>query len=142
MAEDSFSSFKNIWLENPSSEYSSLAYQQIEALEESGLISKFEPSPGELFKRGENLFYSYHYQDAINEFNKILDDYDIKALSSNIYSETCFRLGMSYYNMSDYKNAGSWLTVCYEEAPVRSFTHAALFFLGRVHTNLGNNSLG
>ena len=139
-AADSFSSFKNIWLENPSSEYSSLAYQQIEALEESGLISKFEPSPGELFKRGENLFYSYHYQDAINEFNKILDDYDIKALSSNIYSETCFRLGMSYYNMSDYKNAGSWLTTCYEDAPASGITHAALFFLGRVHTNLGNNS--
>jgi len=47
---------------------------------------------------------------------------------------------MSYYNMSDYKNAGSWLTVCYEDAPKSGITHAALFFLGRVHTNLGNNS--
>jgi soluble lytic murein transglycosylase len=137
---DSFSSFKDIWLENPSNEYASLAYRQIEALEESGLISKFVPSPEELFKRGENLFYSYHYQDAINEFNRILDDHDIKALSSNIYSETCFKLGMSYYNMSDYKNAESWLTVCYEEAPESSVTHASLFFLGRAHTNLGNNS--
>jgi len=139
-AADSFSSFKNIWLGHPSSEYSSLAHEGIEALEETGLISKFKPSPEELFQRGENLFYSYYYQDAIDEFNKILDDYDIKALSSNTYSETCFRLGMSYYNMSNYKDAGNWLAVCYEEAPASSITHAALFFLGRVHTNLGNNS--
>ena len=139
-AADSFTIFKNIWLEDPSSEYSSLAYEEIQALEESGLISKFEPSTEELFKRGENLFYNYHYQDAIDEFNKILNGYDVKALSSNIYSEICFRLGMSYYNMSDYKNAGSWLSVCYDDAPASGITHAALFFLGRVHTNLGNNS--
>jgi len=139
-AGDSFTIFKNIWLENPSSEYSSRAYGEIQTLEESGLITKFVPSPEELFKRGENLFYSYYYQDAINEFNKILDDYDIKALSSNIYSETCFRMGMSYYNMSDYKNASNWLTTCYEDAPESSITHAAVFFLGRAHTNLGNNS--
>jgi len=137
---DSSSSFRNIWLENPSSEYSSLAFEEIAALEESGLISKFEPSAEELFKRGENLFYSYYYQDAINEFNKILDGYDIEALSSNIYSETCFRLGMSYYNMLDYKNASSWLTACYEDAPASGVTHMALFFLGRVHTNLDNNT--
>ena len=47
---------------------------------------------------------------------------------------------MSYYNMLDYKNAGSWLTACYEDAPASGVTHMALFFLGRVHTNLGNNT--
>jgi len=139
-AADGFTIFKKIWLENPSSEYSSLAYKEIGVLEESGLISKFQPSPEELFERGENLFYSYFYQDAVNEFIQILNDYDIKALSSNIYSETSFRLGMSYYNMADYKNANKWLTACYEDAPASGITHAALFFLGRAHTNLGNNN--
>ncbi len=57
-----------------------------------------------------------------------------------IYSQTCFRLGMSYYNISDYKNASYWLSVCYEQAPASSVTNSALFFLGRAYTNLGSDS--
>ena len=137
---DSFISLKEIWLEYPSSEYAALAYREIQALEDSGLTTKFEPSAEELFKRGENLFYSYNYQDAIDEFNKIINGYGTKALPSGIYSRTCFRLGMSYYNLSDYKNASYWLSVCYEQAPASSITHSALFFLGRTYTNLDNDS--
>ncbi|HAJ94635.1 MAG TPA: hypothetical protein DCP02_00230 [Actinobacteria bacterium] len=136
---DAFSNLKKIWLEYPSSEYASSAYQQIQELENEDLISAFSPSVEELFARGESLFYYYRYGDAIDQFDEIISGYPENSLTAELYSNTCFRLGMSYYNLFEYGDARKWLSRCYEQNPGSSISHAALFFLGRAYTNLDNN---
>jgi len=138
-AADAFLNLKKIWLEYPSSEYAYPAYQQIQELKEEDLISAFSPSVEELFARGESLFYDYRYSDAIDQFNEIISEYPRNSLSAELYSNTCFRLGMSYYNLFEYGDARKWLSQCYEQTPGSSISHAALFFLGRAYTNLDNN---
>lgn len=137
---DAFTNLKRIWLEYPSSEYAYPAYQQIQVLEDEGFIAAFSPSVEELFARGESLFYDYQYRDAIDQFDGIISGYPRNSLSAELYSNTCFRLGMSYYNLFEYEDARKWLSQCYEQAPGSSVSHAALFFLGRAYTNLDNNA--
>jgi soluble lytic murein transglycosylase len=137
---DAFTNLKRIWLEYPSSEYAYPAYQQIQRLEDEGLITAFSPSVEELFARGESLFYDYQYRDAIDQFDEIISGYPRNSLSMELYSSTCFRLGMSYYNLFEYEDARKWLSQCYEQTPGSSVSHAALFFLGRAYTNLHNNA--
>lgn len=137
--EDAFKNLKKIWLEYPSSEYAPTAYLRIKELEDADIISEFSPSADELFIRGETLFYDYQYNDAINQLNEILDGYSKNSLDVELYSNICFRIGMSYYNLFEYGDAKKWLSQCYDQAPGSSMAHAALFFLGRAYTNLDNN---
>jgi len=135
---DAFLYYQKLWLEYPASEYAGRAYLEIERLENNGAIAKFSPSMEDLYSRGEALFQAYLYQDAVEQFQNLINIYPRNSFTAEIYSNSCFRLGMSYYNMAEYGKALDWLLLCYKEAPSSSIAHAALFFLGRTYTNLDN----
>lgn len=137
---DAFANLKEIWLEYPSSEYAAPAYQKIQELKDKGLVSAFSPSVEELYTRGELLFYDYQYRDTIEQLDKIINEYSRNSFTTELYSNICFRIGMSYYNLFEYGDARKWLAQCYEQTPDSSISHAALFFLGRAYTNLDNNT--
>jgi soluble lytic murein transglycosylase len=138
-ATDAFSGYKKVWLEHPASEYSDISFYDIERMEEEGLITTFLPSAEEVFARGELLFNDYRYRDAIEQFDRIIEEYPSDSYSSELYSSVCFRLGMSYYNIGEYDNAEKWLSVCYGQYPGSACADAAVFFLGRAYTNLDDD---
>ena len=137
---DAFAYYKKIWLQYPESEYAGLAYLDIERLEDEGAITVFSPSFEDLYGRAESLFYSYRYQEAAEQLLGLINGYPRNSFTTEAYANTCFRLGMSYYNINDYDEALDWLMLCYKEGPASSVAHAALFFLGRTYTNLDNNT--
>jgi soluble lytic murein transglycosylase len=137
---DAFSYYKKIWLESPASEYAGRAYLEIERLAEEGSIAAFSPSVEELYSRAEKLFSSYRYQEAIEQLMVLIDGYPRNSFTAGTYAGICFRLGMSYYNMTDYGEALDWLLLCYEEGADTSFADAALYFLGRTYTNLDDDA--
>jgi len=139
-AADAFSFYKRIWLEFPASEYAGDALLEIERLVEEGAIASFSPSLDDLYGRAESLFSSYLYQEAAEQLIELINVYPRNSFTGELYASTCFKLGMSYYNMGEYDDARDWLLLCYEESPASSVAHAALFFLGRAYTNLDNNT--
>ena len=138
--QDAFANYKSIWLDNPESEYAAGAFAAIESLVQRELVPKFSASNDELYKRGEKFFDLYWYESAIQEFNIILDRAASGKADQNIYSNTLFKVGMSYYNLRDYAKAKDYLNQSYKKFPAGGLADDSLYFLGRAETNLDNDA--
>lgn len=135
--ESAFENYKKIWLNFPENEFADDAFKNITSLSDRNLIGPFKPSNEQLYSRGAIFFDLYQYENAIGEFNKIIEAGKNSSLSSALYSKTLFKLGMSYFNLRDYSKSTELLISCYEKFPSESYADDSLYFLGRAFTSLG-----
>ncbi|MCL4417470.1 MAG: tetratricopeptide repeat protein [Actinobacteria bacterium] len=134
--ESAFENYKKIWLNFPENEFADDAINNITSLSDRNLIGPFKPSNEQLYSRGAIFFDLYQYENAIGEFNKIIEAGKNSSLSSALYSKTLFKLGMSYFNLRDYSKSTELLISCYEKFPSESYADDSLYFLGRAFTSL------
>ena len=131
-----FKNYKKIWLSYPDSDYADKASSSITFLVEEKLIEPFTPTYDELYIRGDIFFSLYHYNDALEEFNTILEKSKSETIGSALLAKTLFRTGMCYFNLRDYKTSEEYLNDCYKKFPESGYADDSLYFLGRVYTNL------
>jgi len=137
---EAFDYYRKIWLEQPASDYADQAYADIKRLEDEETVADFSPSLEELYQRAQSLFDAYRYQESADQLLDIINENPRSSFTGQLYADSCFRLGMDYYNMAEYSQARDWLLECYEDEPDSSIAHAALFFIGRAYTNLDSNT--
>ncbi|MBA7558731.1 Cell division coordinator CpoB [subsurface metagenome] len=131
-----FGNYKKIWLNYPLSEYSEIASENLNKLAEDSSIEPFVPTANQIYNRGEIFFGIYHYNNALDEFNRILQGDYLNSLSQELYSKTLFKKGMCYFNLRDYSQSKYYLTLSYEKSPSGSVADDSLYYLGRSLTNL------
>ena len=131
-----FKNYKKIWLSYPASAYADKAISSMTFLVEEKLIGPFAPTYDELYIRGDIFFSLYLYNDALVEFDTILEKSKSETIGSALLAKTFFRTGMCYFNLRDYKTSEEYLTDCYSQFPESSYADDSLYFLGRVYTNL------
>jgi len=131
-----FGNYKKIWLNYPLSEYSEIASENLNKLAEDSSIEPFVPTANQIYNRGEIFFGIYHYNSALDEFNRILQGDYLNSLSRELHSKTLFKKGMCYFNLRDYSQSKYYLTLSYEKSPSGSVADDSLYYLGRSLTNL------
>jgi len=131
-----FENYKQIWLNYPLNEYAEIAWENLNKLAEDSSIEPFIPTANQIYKRGEIFFGIYHYNSALDEFNRILQGDYLNNLSQDLHSKTLFKKGMCYYNLGDYNQAKYYLSLSYEKSPSGSLADDSLYYMGRALTNL------
>ena len=131
-----FENYKEIWLNHPSNEYSEIAWENLNKLSEDSSIEPFIPTANQIYNRGKIFFDIYHYNSALDEFNKILQEDYLNELSPELHSKTLFKKGMCYYNLRDYNQAKYYLSLSYEKSPYGPLADDGLYYFGRSLTNL------
>ncbi|NQT66312.1 MAG: tetratricopeptide repeat protein [Actinobacteria bacterium] len=131
-----FGNYKKIWLNYPLSEYSEIASENLNKLAEDSSIEPFVPTANQIYNRGEIFFGIYHYNSALDEFNRILQGDYLNSLSRELHSKTLFKKGMCYFNLRDYSQSKYYLSLSYEKSPLDSVADDSLYYLGRALTNL------
>jgi soluble lytic murein transglycosylase len=132
--------YKEIWLKYPLSEYSEIAWDSLNRLSEEGSIEPFIPTANQIYSRGEIFFSIYHYNSALDEFNKILQGDYLNSLSQELYSKTLFKKGMCYFNLGDYNQSKNYLIQSYQKSSSGSVADDSLYYLGRSLTNLNQDA--
>ncbi len=131
-----FKNYKKIWLNYPSNEYSEIAWENLNKLAEDSSIEPFIPTANQIYNRGKIFFGIYHYNSALDEFNRILQGDYLNKLSPELHSKTLFKKGMCYFNLRDYNQAKYYLSLSYEKSPSGSLADDSLYYMGRALTNL------
>ena len=131
-----FGNYKKIWLNYPLSEYAEIAWESLNKLAEEGSVEQFIPTANQIYNRGEIFFGIYHYNSALDEFNRILQGDYLNNLSQELHSKTLFKKGMCYFNLRDYSQSKYYLSLSYEKSPSGSVADDSLYYLGRALTNL------
>jgi len=134
-----FENYKQIWLNYPLSEYSGMAWENLNRLAEELSIEPFIPTADQLYNRGEIFFNAYHYQSALDEFNRILKQDYINNLSPGLHSKTLFKTGMCYFRLRDYSQARYYMATSYEKDPGGSVADDSLYYTGMALASLNNN---
>lgn len=135
--KEAFKNYKEIWLKYPLSEYSEPSWDNLSRLaDEDPLIEQFVPGANQIYSRGEIFFGAYQYHSAMNEYNKLLQEDYINALSLELHSRTLFKTGMCHYRLRDYAQARIYLIQSYEKAPSGSVADDSLYYAGMALTNL------
>jgi len=142
--ESAFENYKKIWLDFPENDYADDSFINIASLLNKNLIESFDPSNEQIYSRGATFFELYQYENAIAEFNKIIEADKNSSIPAALHSKTLFKLGMCYFNLRDYQKSTELLISCYEKLPSESYADDSLYFLGRAFTSLGqeDNSIG
>ncbi|MFZ3107140.1 MAG: tetratricopeptide repeat protein, partial [Candidatus Hydromicrobium sp.] len=132
-----FGNYKEIWLNYPLNEHSETVWENLIRLPaEDSSIEPFVPTANQIYHRGEIFFGIYHYNSALDEFNRILQGDYLNSLSQELYSKTLFKKGMCYFNLRDYSQSKYYLSLSYEKSPSGSVADYSLYYLGRSLTNL------
>jgi len=132
-----FENYKEIWLKYPLNEYSETVWENLIRLPaEDSSIEPFVPTANQIYNRGEIFFGIYHYNSALDEFNRILQGDYLNNLSPELYSKVLFKKGMCYFNLGDYSKSKYYLYLSYEKSPSGSVADDSLYYLGRALTNL------
>jgi len=131
-----FKNYKKIWLNYPSNEYSEIAWENLNKLAEDSSIEPFIPTANQIYNRGKIFFDIYHYNSALDEFNKILQGDYLNNLSLELHSKALFKKGMCYFNLRDYNQSKYYLLLSYEKSPSGSLADDSLYYIGRALTNL------
>jgi len=131
-----FENYKEIWLNYPLNEYSEIAWENLNKLAEDSSIEPFIPTANQIYNRGKIFFDIYHYNSALDEFNKILQGDYLNNLSLELHSKALFKKGMCYFNLRDYNQSKYYLLLSYEKSPSGSLADDSLYYMGRALTNL------
>ena len=131
-----FENYKKIWLNYPLNENSEIAWENLTRLAEDSSIEPFIPTVNQIYNRGKIFFDIYHYNSALDEFNKILQGDYLNNLSPEMHSKALFKKGMCYFNLRDYNQSKYYLLLSYEKSPSGSLADDSLYYMGRSLTNL------
>ncbi len=138
--EAAFKNYKEIWLKYPLSEYSEIALENLNRLaDEDLLVEPFIPDANQIFSRGEIFFGVYQYYDALDEYNRILQEDYINALSLELHSKALFKKGMCYFRLREYNPARDYLVLAYEKSASGSVADDSLYYIGMALTSLNMN---
>ena len=138
--EAAFKNYKEIWLKYPLSEYSEIALENLNRLaDEDLLVEPFIPDANQIFSRGEIFFGVYQYYDAMDEYNRILQEDYINALSLELHSKALFKKGMCYFRLREYNPARDYLVLAYEKSASGSVADDSLYYIGMALTSLNMN---
>lgn len=80
----------------PQNQHAEIALGELNRLITEKSMEAFIPTAKQIFRRGEIFFSLYHYNNAIEEFSKLLLKDYFPHLSEEIHSRTLFKLGMCY----------------------------------------------
>ncbi|MDD3819270.1 MAG: tetratricopeptide repeat protein, partial [Actinomycetota bacterium] len=126
--EAAFNNYKEIWLKYPLNEYSDYSLANLNRIaDEDPLIEPFIPEANQLFTRGGIFFDAYQYNDAIGEYNQILQGNYSSSLTQELHAKTLFQIGMCYYRLLDYSHARDYLIKAYEKSPSGSVADDSLY---------------
>jgi TolA-binding protein len=135
--EAAFNNYKEIWLKYPLNEYSDYSLVNLNRIaDEDPLIEPFIPEANQLFARGGIFFDAYQYNNAMDEYNRILQEDYSGSLTQELHSKTLFQIGMCYYRLLDYSHARDYLIRAYEKSPSGSIADDSLYFTAMALTNL------